>query len=63
MRDEFDGRRRGQAVVDEGDGLGGIVEGDRQVGGMTGRGRGRSGWPGGVRGGASRKATGSGRRG
>ena len=50
-------------MVYEGDGLGSIVEGDRQVGGATGRGRGGSGRPGGVGGGASRKAAGSGRRG
>ena len=62
MRDEFDGRRRGRAVVDEGDGLSGVVEGERQLGGMTGTGRGGSGRPGGLGGGASRKAAGSGRR-
>ena len=63
LQDELEGRRSGRAVVDKGDGLGCGVEGDRQVGGTTGRGRGRSGWPVGVCGGAYRKAAGSGRRG
>ena len=54
MRDEFDGWRRGRAVV--GDGLGSFVKGDRQVGGAIGRGRGGSGQPGRVEGGTPRKA-------
>ena len=62
MRKIFDGRRSGGAVIDEGDGLGRVVESDWHVG-QTGRGRGSNGRPGRIGNGTSRNAAGISRRG
>ena len=35
MWEKFDGRRSGRAMVDDGDGVGSVVKGDRRVGGLV----------------------------